>query len=95
MIYQINGTSSHNYYSTIITSPFSISFQGQSDDVNRDFVSRIQTDGRIYLIGSSSREDGFFLRLCVFNERTNIKNIQYAVTVLKEVATKLLLEKEK
>ena len=66
--------------------------QDQTNHVNAELVKRINEDGRIHLVPSSSK-GRYYLRFAVGSTLTETSDIQYAWSVIKELANQLLGEK--
>lgn len=61
---------------------------GDADAFNKELVSRIQSDGRVFI--SSTTIDGrFMLRLAILNFRTHREQVDRALAILRETACAL------
>ena len=63
----------------------------QSNEVNKLLLTKINDDGRIHMVPSSSKGT-YFLRFAVCAVNTELSDIQFAWKVIQELASTVLTE---
>ncbi|KAK2142653.1 hypothetical protein LSH36_928g00004 [Paralvinella palmiformis] len=63
----------------------------KSNDINAELLKRINADGRIHMVPSNSK-GVYFLRFALCSSRTELPDIEFAWSVITELATNLLDE---
>ena len=58
--------------------------------MNRQYLEAIQTDGRTYFGGGTTEEEGYFMRLVMFDEMTSQKDVEKTVQIVQDVADRFI-----
>ena len=66
----------------------------QTNELNKILLEKIDEDGRIHMVPSISKTV-YFLRFVVCASNTELSDIQFAWTVIQEIASKVLSESKK
>ncbi|KAK2183725.1 hypothetical protein NP493_298g02000 [Ridgeia piscesae] len=66
----------------------------QSNEVNKLLLTKINDDGRIHMVPSSSKGT-YFLRFAVCAANTELSNIQFVWKVIQELASSVLTESKR